>query len=103
MLSYNSPGSSVMQKNEGLWISATHARVFGSILAFVATATLAMQLWEWWHQRPFRLRDLAMPIGATALALAHLLAPGNRKVYQLASILFAVVMIVALLLSFLGH
>ena len=42
-----------------------------------------------------------MPVGAGVLALAHLLAPGNRKVYQLASILFTVVMIVALLLSFL--
>jgi len=92
-----------MQKNEGLWISATHARVFGSLLAFVAAATLAIQLWEWWHQGHFRLRDLAMPIGATVLGLAHLLAPGNRKVYQLASILFTVVMIVGLLLSFLDY
>lgn len=93
----------MMQKNEGLWISATHARVFGSLLAFAATATLAMLLWEWWHQGHFRLRDLAMPIGAGVLGLAHLLAPGNRRIYQISSILFTVVMIAALLLSFMGR
>ena len=73
-----------MQKNNYEGLDTGRARLLGCILAFVGTIALVMRLWEWWREGHFPQSGFALPLGAIVLALAHLVAPGNRRVYQLA-------------------
>ena len=88
-----------MRQNNKRGIDKDVARLFGGILAFVVTANLALRLWEWRSEGHFSCRGVALPVGAFVLALAHLLAPGNRRVYQVATVLFIIVLIADLLID----
>jgi hypothetical protein len=92
-----------MRNSSHLGPDTGRARLLGGILAVVGTAALAMRLSDWSREGHFPRSGFALPLGAFVLALAHLLAPADRRVYQIASALFVLVMIVDLLISALGR
>jgi hypothetical protein len=92
-----------MGKNNYQGLDTGRARSLGFILAFVGTVALAMRLAEWWREGHFPKSGFALPLGAIVLALAHILAPANRRAYHLALALFVLVIIVDLLISLLSR
>lgn len=92
-----------MREDHNTQLEVGRARLLGGTLAIVAVVALALRLWQWSRDGQFSSSRFVLPVGTFLLALPHLIAPGNRRAYEVASALFILLIIADFVMSGLDH